>query len=203
MNRKDVIIDALNLFSRYGVKAVSMDQIARNSNISKRTLYEYFEDKGALLSEALECNYIEHVDLIKRLERDSESVIDLFFYFYEQIMENPRWYSPKFYDDLRKYPLVKEIQKQYKVVFHDIFLGWLKRGAEEGEFVNDLDFDIVVCLAESYTRMLRPPQAFSQFSSRDVYNTVILIFMRGICTAKGYERLERHIRKKQYDLRKS
>ncbi len=203
MNRKDIIIDALDLFSRYGVKGVSMDQIARSSNISKRTLYEYFEDKGHLLSDALEYNYVEHINLIKRLEIDSDSVIDLFFYFYDKIMEMPRWYSPKFYDDLKKYPGVKEIQDRYRIVFHEIFLNWLKKGVEEGVFVGDLNFEILVLLTRSYSKMIRPSQAFSQFSSREVYNTIILIFLRGICTAKGNERLERHIRKKQYDLRKS
>lgn len=203
MNKKEIILDALNLFSRYGVKGVSMDQIARNSNISKRTLYEYFEDKGTLLAEALELNFLEHIHLIKRLEQDSESVIDLFFYFYDKIMEMPRWYSPKFYDDLKKYPRARALQEQYRESFHVIFSGWLKKGVEEGVFEEDVNFDILICLARSYSKMIRPSHTFSQFSSKDVYNTIILVFIRGICTTKGRERLERHIRKKRYELRKS
>ncbi|WP_085536500.1 TetR/AcrR family transcriptional regulator [Massilibacteroides vaginae] len=203
MDKKEIIIDALNLFSRYGVKGVSMDQIARNSNISKRTLYEYFEDKGTLLSEALEYNYIEHVSLIKRLEKDSESVIDLFYYFYEKIMEMPRWYSPKFYDDLKKYPEVREAQGRYKEFFHEIFSNWFKRGVEEGVFVGDVNFEILILMSRSYSKMIRPSQSFSQFSSREVYTTIVLVFLRGICTAKGNERLERHIRKKRFDLSKN
>ena len=201
MNKREIILGALDLFSRYGVKGVSMDQIARNSNISKRTLYEFFEDKETLLSEALEFNYVEHINLIKRLEQDSDSVIDLFFYFYEKIMEMPRWYTPKFYDDIKKYPRAKEVRDQQKQIFHEIFSGWLKKGVVEGVFVGDVNFEILVCFAKTYAKMIRPSQAFSQFSSKDVYNTLILVFLRGICTAKGNERLERHIRKKQYDLR--
>lgn len=202
VDKKVIIIDALDLFSRYGVKGVSMDQIARNSNISKRTLYEYFEDKRTLLAEALEYNFVERINLINRLEQDSESVIDLFFYFYEKIMEMPRWYTPKFYDDLKKYPEVREVQERHRAKFHEIFSNWLKRGIEEGVFVDDVNYEILVCWARRYSRMIRPPQMFSQFSSKDVYNTIILIIMRGICTAKGAERLERHIRKKLYDLKK-
>lgn len=201
MNRRNIILNALDLFSHYGVKGVSMDQIARKSNISKRTLYECFEDKEALLLEALECNYVEHLEFIKKLEQDAESVIDLFFYFYEKIMEMPRWYAPKFYDDLKKYPNVKELQEKYRETFHEIFLTWIKEGIEEGVFVTDVNFDILVSLARGGLRMVRPSYSFSQFSSREVYNTIMLVFLRGICTAKGNERLERHIRKKQYDLR--
>jgi AcrR family transcriptional regulator len=69
VNRRDVTEIALDLFSRNGIKSVSMDSIARRANISKRTLYEYFEDKEALLSEALEYNYKVYVDLVNRLER--------------------------------------------------------------------------------------------------------------------------------------
>lgn len=203
MNKKEIILSALDLFSRYGVKGVSMDQIARNSNISKRTLYEFFEDKETLLSEALEFNFTEHVSLIKRLDEDSESVIDIFFYFYEKIMEMPRWYTPKFYDDIKKYPRAREIQELQKMTFHKMMLGWFERGVKEDDFAGDVNFEILVRLVRGHLKMLRPSQAFSQFSSKDVYNTIILVFLRGICTAKGNERLERHIRKKQYDLRKN
>lgn len=203
MDKRDIILNALNLFSHYGVKGVSMDQIARKSNISKRTLYEYFEDKETLLLKVLEYNYYDHLALIKRLEQDSESVIDLFFYFYEKIMEIPRWYTPKFYDDLKKYPNVRELQDKYRETFHEIFLTWIKKGVEEGVFVTDVNFEILVSLARGGLKMVRPSHSYSQFSSRDVYNTIMLVFLRGICTAKGNERLERHLRKKQYDLSKN
>ncbi|MDR1913421.1 MAG: TetR/AcrR family transcriptional regulator, partial [Clostridiales bacterium] len=44
---------AFDLFSQYGIKSVSMDDIARNAAISKRTLYEFFGDKETLLVEGI------------------------------------------------------------------------------------------------------------------------------------------------------
>lgn len=48
MTKEQVMTTALDLFSQYGIKSVSMDDIARNIGISKRTIYEFFEDKETL-----------------------------------------------------------------------------------------------------------------------------------------------------------
>lgn len=191
---------ALDLFSRYGIKGVSMDQIARKGNISKRTLYECFEDKETLLAETLEFNYIEYDKLIKRLEKDSESAVDLFFYLCEKIIEIPRWYSPKFYEELKRYPSARAVREKYRQGFHETVMKFFKRGVEEGVFHNDVNFEILVRFANDYVKMIYPSQAYSQFSAKEVYTTIVLVFTRGICTEKGNERLDRHLRRKQYDL---
>lgn len=192
---------ALDLFARYGVKSVSMDQIASRGNISKRTLYEYFEDKETLLAETLKLNYLEQSNFIKKLEQDSETAIDLYYYLFEKIMEIPRWYSPKFYDDIRKYPKAREVREAYKEEVHEMMLKSFRRGVDEGVFYGDLNFDILVRFTIDYVKMLRPSQTYSKYSAKEVYTTTILVFIRGICTAKGHERLDRHIRKSRYDLK--
>jgi AcrR family transcriptional regulator len=62
MNTKDVIINsARNLFSKYGYKKVSMDEIANDANVTKKTVYSYFKDKDSLFSYFIE----EELELIK------------------------------------------------------------------------------------------------------------------------------------------
>lgn len=177
-----------------------MDSIARKANISKRTLYEYFEDKESLLSYALELNFAGYTDLIKTLERDSESVIEIFVYLYDHLMHMPRWYSKKFYDDLPKFPKAMDIRDQHAEQFHQTLLKWYKKGVDDGVFYSDINFEIAVLLTKGYVKMIRPSQTFSQFSSRDVYNTILLIFTRGICTEKGNDILERHLKKIKYSM---
>lgn len=199
MNKNDVIVIALDLFSRYGIKSVSMDSIAKKANISKRTLYEFFDDKESLLVEALDSNYSHYSKLIERLEEDSESVIDVFLHLYDALMQMPRWYTQKFYEELKKYPIACEVQDKHTANFRVLLLKWFNKGMDEGVFHRDVNFEIVVLLAKGYTKMLRPSQLFSQFSSRDVYNTILLVFVRGICTEKGNHVLSRHLRKRKYD----
>mgnify|MGYP003078587559 CR=1 FL=1 len=49
MEKKEVVINtARELFTKYGYKKVSMDEIARTSNVTKKTIYSYFKDKDEL-----------------------------------------------------------------------------------------------------------------------------------------------------------
>ena len=57
MTKEQVMTTALDMFSQYGIKSVSMDDIARNTGISKRTIYEFFEDKETLLQEGMIFDY--------------------------------------------------------------------------------------------------------------------------------------------------
>ena len=49
--KEQIMLTAFDLFSEHGIKNVSMDDIAHNASISKRTLYELFEDKETLLTD--------------------------------------------------------------------------------------------------------------------------------------------------------
>ena len=49
MNKREQVINcARKLFTKYGYKRVSMDEIARESGVTKKTIYTYFADKSAL-----------------------------------------------------------------------------------------------------------------------------------------------------------
>lgn len=50
MNKKETVIEtARELFSKYGYRKVSMDEIAKQSNVTKKTIYTYFKDKNDLI----------------------------------------------------------------------------------------------------------------------------------------------------------
>ena len=50
MNKKEIIIEtARNLFTNYGYKKVSMDEIATSAKVTKKTIYHYLKDKNDLL----------------------------------------------------------------------------------------------------------------------------------------------------------
>ena len=56
MIKEQIINTAFDLFSQYGIKSVSMDDVAKAAGISKRTLYESFGDKETLLIEGIDHN---------------------------------------------------------------------------------------------------------------------------------------------------
>jgi len=67
------------------------------------------------------------------------------------------------------------------------------RGVKEGVFQQEVNFEIVGLLAKEQLKMLHPSKTFSKHSNTEVYNTMLLTFLRGICTEKGREILDRWV----------
>ncbi|MGL5317339.1 MAG: TetR/AcrR family transcriptional regulator, partial [Bacteroidales bacterium] len=80
MEIKDRIIEvSFEQFALNGIKSVTMDEIARNMGISKRTLYENFKDKESLVRACIAlCSKVAESDR-KRALSESKNVLELFF----------------------------------------------------------------------------------------------------------------------------
>lgn len=191
--KEQIITIAFDLFSQYGIKSVSMDDIARNMSISKRTLYSFFEDKETLLVEGLIYNNHMLSSFLEQLEKEKHSALDIILLFYEELMKRPRWYSKKFYEDMKKYPRAMQRKESEKESFTNSCTRLFNRGVEEGIFQQEVNFEIVGLLAKEQLKMLHPSKTFSKHSNTEVYNTVLITFLRGICTEKGREALDRWV----------
>ena len=189
---------AFDLFSQYGIKSVSMDDVARNAAISKRTLYEWFADKETLLTEGIEYTRGKCSAFLLRLEKEAHTAIDILLLTYEEMMKHPRWYSRKFYEDLKRYPKAVEKVEEEKRKFVSLCARLFDRGVKEGVFQADVNFEIMSLLAEEQLKMLAMPLAFSKHTNKEIYTTILTIFLRGISTDKGRSILERWIAVKTY-----
>lgn len=79
--KEQIMLTAFDLFSEHGIKNVSMDDIAHNASISKRTLYELFEDKETLLTECINLSYTKMRLSMKRLESEPITALEVCFAF--------------------------------------------------------------------------------------------------------------------------
>ncbi|MCL3851407.1 MULTISPECIES: TetR/AcrR family transcriptional regulator [Parabacteroides] len=200
MNKEQIMMTALDLFSQHGIKSVSMDDIARNMGISKRTIYEFFEDKETLLVKSIEYNHKKMKQVLIELEEGPYSVVEEIILFYEECMKRPRWYNRKFYDDLKRYPKALELNEKNKAEFSKKCMKLFSRGVKEGVFQKGINFEIVTLLAKEQIKMIRPTGAFLNHSVSEVYKTVLFTFLRGICTEKGLAILDRYALKQSQNL---
>ena len=103
MELKDRIIEeAGKLFTRHGIKKISMDEIASNLGISKRTIYQNFIDKEDLL-----IHYIRHIEQMQReylkdLSKNEHTVVHVFLRTIEMHREFD-FFNVRFSDDIDKY----------------------------------------------------------------------------------------------------
>ena len=74
------------------------------------------------------------------------------------------------------------------------------RGVKEGVFQEGINFEIMALLVKEQTKMLRPSNVFCKHSITEVYNTILLTFLKGISTEKGRAILDRFDLKQSYDL---
>lgn len=200
MTKEQVMTTALDLFSQYGIKSVSMDDIARNMSISKRTLYEFFDDKENLLQEAIKFHNNAMRTILSDLEKGPYTALDVVVLFYEEFMKRPRWYNRKYYDDLKRYPKAVEQAEKDKADFTKRCIKLLNRGAKEGVFDKDVNIEILALLAKEQLKMIRPSKTFLNHSVAEVFKTVLFTFLRGICTEKGLAILERYALKHSHNI---
>ena len=88
--RDRIISKSIELFVRFGIRYVTMDQIAAELGISKRTIYELFKDKDDLLLQCIEemgkRNNRELHDIVVKsenvIEASWEAIVDSMDYYY-------------------------------------------------------------------------------------------------------------------------
>lgn len=194
MVREQIIGTALDLFSQYGMKGVSMNDIANCLKISKRTLYQHFESKEALLSDGLEYHERKLIDIWNRLTKESYTVLESIVLFNREIVKHPYWRTQKFYEEMALFPNALEGQKKRNDKFESKVLELFKRGVEEGVFEAENNYKIMVKLAGELLKMHNPSKSFSGYSSTEVHETILFCFLKGLSTEKGRAILERLVR---------
>ena len=91
------------LFMRYGIKSVTMDDIARELAVSKKTLYQFFENKADLLQQIANENMEKDKAMMARALTDSKNAIDEFLHMARYITNEISQISPTALYDMQKY----------------------------------------------------------------------------------------------------
>lgn len=192
--REQILKVATREFTTIGVKSVKMDDIARKLKISKRTLYEIYDNKEQLLLESVARRIHEFDATLERCDSSGEKqVIDILLEFYRLQMEELRDMNPVYYEDLHKYPRVmsflEQVNKEHKAHSKDFF----KRGVLEGYFRNDFNYELISLLGNNVMQNVMESKLYNTYSLQDIFRNVVMLFIRGLCTAKGILELDRQL----------
>ena len=175
-----------------------MDEVARKANVSKRTLYDFFKDKEFLLIEALEKIHEPFVEQIKLLAGQSETALEMILLLNEKMMEKPIWMCEDFWEDIKRYPAAFRLMVEKKRSFVEKLIGMLKRGVHESIFMSGINYDIISLMAQQQFSKSEPSDLFKMYTPQEVHDTMIFIFLRGICTDSGRDIIDKFITKKKY-----
>ena len=197
MDSRDRIIQgAAELFRTYGIKAVTMDSIATQLGMSKRTIYEVFSDKDELLIGVLTWMVEKQKDLIKKVLDESENAIAAIFKLLEINSDHFQQISPAFFSDMKKYHNEVLVNKSNKYEMPDYSnnLEVIERGIKEKLFRREINADLVNrCLFTLFrSTMDTNLYPYEKFSRRDVIRNVVINFLRGISTSEGIYLINKH-----------
>ena len=184
---------AMSEFAQRGIKSVKMDDIAKGLNISKRTLYEIYDNKELLLFECLKHATSQDEMRMMNMMSQQNNVIDIILNIYKIKIEQFKQVNPLFYSDIEKFPTVMAfLDEQHK---RDRILQkqFLVRGVEEEYFRKDIDINIVITMFDALSQYVRHTRLYNQYPVKDIFNNMLFISFRGICTQKGIEVIDRFL----------
>lgn len=189
-----VLETAMTMFASNGIKAVTMDDIARSLNISKRTLYELYRNKEILLSEGVKMHVKKRELEMKTFEKGRKNVMDIILKVYRIKVEEFRRTNPVFYDDLERYPKVMANLEKNREENRAQFAAFLSKGVREGYFRDDIDNELVTILFDTIGQLFMQKRLYAHFSIESVLNNIMFISLRGICTNKGIKVLDKFLK---------
>lgn len=198
--QKDRIIEeAMRMFVEQGIKSVRMDDIARSLGMSKRTLYELFDDKEELLFLAMHRYFDEQHERTHALCAESSDVLMALFLALNQLLDTAPA-SARLVDNLKKfYPAVyKRLLSEGQEKNIADFRRMLETGVKQGLFITDFNFDLAISmLFHAAEGLIRSREIIVPvgMTERDAFVQIIGTFFRGISTRKGLELVDEYKRR--------
>lgn len=187
---KDKIIDvAIEQFTRYGVRAVTMDDIARSLGISKKTIYQDFKDKKELVS----CAFRKVLDQDNRQLQcvllGEDGIIENLVLTSKLMRERLSKMNPMVILEIQRYfPETWEIFQDYKenVIRKDLY-NVLEKGKKLGYFRSEIDSEILSRVRVNQINSLFESTEFlnGDISITDAQIEIMEHFLHGIFTEKG------------------
>ena len=191
---KKIVLDAGNVFMRYGIKSVTMDDIARELKISKKTLYKYVNDKLDLVCKVCSSQCEMERGLIAQIHDEKINAIDELIRMSKYVSEQLREIHPSIHYDLEKYyPEAWQIFIEHKESF---IMNCLKTnmelGIKEGLYRDNLNPEIIAKLYVAKLDLVFDPAVFpiNRFSFTDVHMQLVRYHIRGVASDKGIAYLQ-------------
>jgi TetR/AcrR family transcriptional regulator, cholesterol catabolism regulator len=181
---------AKTLFMKYGMRSVSMDDIAGELGMSKKTIYQYFADKDELVDAVVNQDIRDMQSDCNFCFNEAADAIEEIFLTMDRILGHFRDLNPMLLYDLQKFHFnsYKKFKENKDTFLLEIIRKNIQRGIDEGLYRPDLDVEILSryrleSMMVPFNIDMFPP---SRFNLADVTLVIIEHFVFGLTTLKGY-----------------
>ena len=184
---------AMQAFVERGIRAVKMDDIAARLSISKRTLYEIYDNKEDLLFEGAKAYHERVTKHLQQIASESADVMEVILQVYRIKVDEFRQTSPTFYADIVKYPRILNYLKEENKRLQGSHREFLERGVKEGFFRRDVNYEMVGILFDALGKYVMSNELYRRYSIEEIFSNLVFVSLRGMCTEKGVKELDKFI----------
>ncbi len=185
-----------DIYLHYGIKSITMDDIAGKIGISKKTLYVHYTDKKDVISKVLQ--YLinnQNKGINKFISDPDQNAIDKLFNMSKFITWHQHAINPVMIYDLQKYypDLWQQVYNYKQKAVYKHIMDNVSQGIREGLYRNDINYDIIASVYVSRMEMYSTDDWSSglKYSFEEIFKTLFMYHIRGISTPKGIDYLEK------------
>lgn len=195
--KQQILQQAEALFLRYGVKSVTMDDLARELGISKKTLYQYVDNKADLISQIVFNHVQDETRCINAIVNEGENAVVEMLEIAKYAAQQLDHITPTVVYDLRKYyraswELVETLHKQH---VYSVIRGNIEKGIHQGVYRDNIDSDIIAKIYVAMTFLMVEEDVFPQkeYQKERLFHMFIQYHLKGIASPKGQKLLEKYL----------
>jgi TetR/AcrR family transcriptional regulator, cholesterol catabolism regulator len=184
-----ILKGAEDLFTKYGIRSISMDDIARHLSVSKKTLYQHFVDKEDIVTMACKAHLERNAKEFDEIRSTAKNAIDELAKLSVCLRRNMQDMNPSLLFDLQKYhprAWTEWLNHKNKFIRCSVVRN-LKQGMEEGYFRSEINPEIIAAMRLELVQLAFDEEVFprEQYRLPEVQMQIFDHFVYGLVTDKG------------------
>ncbi len=180
-------------FKRVGIKRVKVDDLAAYFSISKRTLYEMFDDKENLVVECFRLQYQQGQIVAEQIIDGSINSLEIFVKLFVERIREIEDVNPVFFTDVFKFPKLLDFYKQIAGEKDKTVLRIIDKCVEDGYMMDGFNYKMLLETSNMQFMNVIRFELYTKYSLAEILSTLQIVFFRGCCSPKGVELLDQQL----------
>ena len=193
--KNKILLGSESLFLKYGFKSITMDDIARELGISKKTLYQFFDDKNSLVDQTVIRHIIQEECVCNELLNKVDNPIDYMLQITDSFGDIKKQINQSILFDLKKYfKGTWDKLNDFRIDFvYKQVLQNLEKGKEQGYYSGDLNEKLISRFYIHLVDFMMNPDNYhdENLDFKTVHKEMMKYHLRAICTEKGLKYLNK------------
>ena len=201
MSKELIVESSKNLFMKFGIKSISMDDIAKNLGMSKKTIYNFVTNKDDLVFDVLQSFIKDEKVIINQITQTAQNAIEEMASIARYVLQHMRKMKPSLTYDLKKYHTKSwnYLNFDHFNFIETIIQKNLKRGKEEGLYRSEIDEIMLSKIYISLARVIVDEDFFpiKKYDKSDIYKNFFDYHINGIMNEKGRSEINKYLNQAQ------